>query len=906
MAEEELETKWQRFYRYFDIDLLSISEAAFGGEGGDPLSNYYTKSQTDVVTNALDARITDLEDGSDFVNYYTKTETNVFLNAKADVNHNHDGRYYTSTIIDNMLLDYASENALVSLTGRVEVLEEGVDFSNYYTKAQSEALLITYTTTATLTSLLAGKSDTTHNHDTRYYTKTQVDTTLGGYTTTSVTNALDARVADLEMGGDLSNYYTKSQSDSLFATITSLADLDDRVVVLEGSSGPDLTNYYTKTQADTLLDAKATVSALTTHTSNTSNPHSVTKTQVGLANVDNTSDTTKNAAAVALTNKDLTSGTNTFPTFNQSTSGNAATATALATPRNINGVAFDGTTNITVADSTKVPTTRTVNGHALSADVTVTATDVGLGNASNTSDANKPVSTATQTALDLKADLVGGLIPSSQLPAIAISTPQTAASQAAQLALTTQEGDVVIRTDEHKTYMRNAGTSGTMTDFTYLDTPADAVTSVNGNIGTVVLAKGDIGLGNVDNTSDSTKNAATVALTNKDLTSGTNTFPTFNQSTSGNAATATKLLTARNINGVAFDGTGNITVADATKVPTTTTVNGHALSGNVTVTASDLSLGNVDNTSDATKNAATVTLTNKTISGASNTLTNIAQSSVTNLVTDLSNKQPLDSDLTTIAGLTATTDSILQSKGSAWTTRTPAQFKTDLALVKADVGLGNVDNTADTAKPISSLTQTALDGKQPLDSDLTTIAALTVVNDSIMQGKAGAWAVRTPAQFKTDLVLVKADVGLGSVDNTADTAKPVSTAQQTALNLKADATRVAALEADTIVALTDAATVATDASLGRTFGVTLGGNRTLGVPTNPTDGMNRTWRFRQDATGTRTITLTTGTGGFVLGSQIANTTLTATANKVGYMTARYDSSYPGGARWCVLAFEPGV
>ena len=34
--------------------------------------------------------------------------------------------------------------------------------------------------------------------------------------------------------------------------------------------------------------------------------------------------------------------------------------------------------------------------------------------------------------------------------------------------------------------------------------------------------------------------------------------------------------------------------------------------------------------------------------------------------------------------------------------------------------------------------------------------------------------------------LVKGDVGLGSVDNTADSAKPVSTAQQTALNLKAN------------------------------------------------------------------------------------------------------------------------
>lgn len=43
------------------------------------------------------------------------------------------------------------------------------------------------------------------------------------------------------------------------------------------------------------------------------------------------------------------------PTLNQSTTGNAATATALQTARTINGVSFDGTANITVADSTKLP-----------------------------------------------------------------------------------------------------------------------------------------------------------------------------------------------------------------------------------------------------------------------------------------------------------------------------------------------------------------------------------------------------------------------------------------------------------------------------------------------------------------------------------------------------------------------
>jgi len=69
----------------------------------------------------------------------------------------------------------------------------------------------------------------------------------------------------------------------------------------------------------------------------------------------------------------------------------------------------------------------------------------------------------------------------------------------------------------------------------------------------------------------------------------------------------------------------------------------------------DLSLDNVDNTSDATKNAAAATLTNKTL--------------------------------------------------------TAPVITSPTGIVKGDVGLGNVDNTSDAAKPVSTLTQSALDLK---------------------------------------------------------------------------------------------------------------------------------------------------------------------------------------------------
>lgn len=53
------------------------------------------------------------------------------------------------------------------------------------------------------------------------------------------------------------------------------------------------TRYYTKTELNLSLAAKTDTSVYNAHAANTSNPHSTTKAQVGLANVDNTSDVNK-------------------------------------------------------------------------------------------------------------------------------------------------------------------------------------------------------------------------------------------------------------------------------------------------------------------------------------------------------------------------------------------------------------------------------------------------------------------------------------------------------------------------------------------------------------------------------------------------------------------------------------
>lgn len=217
--------------------------------------------------------------------------------------------------------------------------------------------------------------------------------------------------------------------------------------------------------------------------------------------------------------------------------------------------------------------------------------------------------------------------------------------------------------------------------------------------------------------------------------------------------------------------------------------------------------------------------------------------------------QPVDADLTAIAALAPADGAVMRRIAGAWSSSTIAEVKTALALAKADVGLGNVDNTSDANKPISTAAQAALDAKvssgavgaangvAPLGADSkiaptylpsyvddviegANLAAFPAVGESgkiytavdsgriyrwggssyveisaspgstdavpegssnlyFTTGRASAAApVQSVAGRGGAVVLGKTDVGLGNVDNTADSAKPVSTAQQAALDGK--------------------------------------------------------------------------------------------------------------------------
>jgi len=92
----------------------------------------------------------------------------------------------------------------------------------------------------------------------------------------------------------------------------------------------------------------------------------------------------------------------------------------------------------------------------------------------------------TVNQVDLSADVTGTL-PVGNMAATALTTIQTATGENDMLGKTAEEGDVIVRTDQNKTYMHNGGTASpnAMSNFTLLATPTDAVTSVNGNTGAV-------------------------------------------------------------------------------------------------------------------------------------------------------------------------------------------------------------------------------------------------------------------------------------------------------------------------------------------------------------------------------------------------------------------------------------
>jgi len=230
------------------------------------------------------------------------------------------------------------------------------------------------------------------------------------------------------------------------------------------------------------------------------------------------------------------------------------------------------------------------------------------------------------------------------------------------------------------------------------------------------------------------------------------------------------------------------------------------------VTKSQVGLGNVDNTSDADKPISTATQnaldlkqnnlgftpenvvnksTNATMSEDSDTLyptqkavktyvdNSISSASVPDATSEIKGKIKLAGDLSGTADSPTVPE--LANKEPSITAGTTSQYfrgdKTFQTLDKIAVGLDQVDNTSDADKPISEATQDALDLKYDASNPANYVDAVGAASAAPVQSVAGKIGI---------VNLTKSDVGLANVDNTSDADKPISTATQSALDLKQD------------------------------------------------------------------------------------------------------------------------
>ena len=358
-------------------------------------------------------------------------------------------------------------------------------------------------------------------------------------------------------------------------------------------------------------------------------------------------------------------------------------------------------TNIDLKADIASPTfTGTVSG--------ITSTMVGLGNVDNTTDANKPVSTAGQTALNLKATIAS---PTFTGDVIAPTVTDGADSSAKVATTSFVQGRITALIggagEAFDTLLEISGSiSNGDSDVVALTATVGgklAKASNLSDLGSAETARGNLGLSNVDNTSDATKNAATATLSNKTIA----------------ASQVTEISGLTAVEGAQLEAIGTTTIsADQWGYLGAASAFGATLldDADAATSRTTLGLGNVTNTSDATKNAAAVTLSNKTI----------AISQVTELsgLTDVEGAQLENIDSTTIS--TAQWGYLGATSAFGATLIDDA----DAASVRTTIGLENVDNTSDATKDAAA---TTLTNKTIAISQVTELSNLTDVEGAQLE-----------------------------------------------------------------------------------------------------------------------------------------------------------------------------
>jgi hypothetical protein len=450
--------------------------------------------------------------------------------------------------------------------------------------------------------------------------------------------------------------------------------------------------------------------------------------------------------------------------------------------------------------------------------------NLGLGNVDNTSDAAKPISTATLMALDLKAntaDLIAGLAGKADTSSI-------------------------------KTFVVNQVAKATISD---ADANIKGKIQLAGDLSGTAAAPTVPGLALKANTSDvATDLALKLDANQKGVANGVATLNSLGIIPSNQLPPVT--LSSTNVVGsdaamtaLASATVGSIAIrTDANKnyvlsaLPASTlanwvelltpaapvqVVNGYT--GSVNLTKTDLGLSDVSNTSDlnkpisiATQNALNLKANTTDVNAALNLKANIAD-----MNSALASKA-------TIATLTAA----LAPKANTSEVNQALNLKLDanrLGVPNGTASLNNLGKIPTDQIPAISFSSVKVLGSQ---ADMLALSSAVVgsvvirtdVNKNYVLAASDpavlanwielltpAPPVQTVNGYTGTVSLSKSDLGLSSVDNTSDAAKPISTATQSALSLKANASALATVA--TSGSYTDLVNVPTTVSAASLSGI---------------------------------------------------------------------------------------
>jgi hypothetical protein len=208
----------------------------------------------------------------------------------------------------------------------------------------------------------------------------------------------------------------------------------------------------------------------------------------------------------------------------------------------------------------------------------------------------------------------------------------------------------------------------------------DAVASVAGRVGAVVLTSADVGLGNVSNTSDATKDAAATALTNK--TSVTSTGAVTGSTLVSTVAQGTAPLTVTSTTQVTNLNAQYLNGASSTSAATASTIAGRDAQGNI------VARGFAPGFTSTATSATLVTLTCNAVVATSNQIQQFTGGTAQTVALPTANVVAGQS-WTIINSSTATVtvqSSAGAAIGAALTTGTSAQF---IALVATPTTAAN-------------------------------------------------------------------------------------------------------------------------------------------------------------------------------------------------------------------------